>query len=147
MFSFDVYVGKPNITYVTRNKVSVEGKKVNLICNASNDVDAIHPLQIKWYNSTGKEIQQDTRHIVHNTINDTANGKLQSVLLFDPVNYVDSQVYTCKAFNHPQYCTEAKSTLNVECKASLYLFQFVHLCFCYIRHSYYSTVTTNCQCW
>lgn len=87
------------------------------MCRASNDVDAILPLQIKWYDSSGKEVQQDTRHIIHNS-NVTATDQLQSVLLFDPVNYVDSQTYTCKAFNHPQYYAEAESTLTVECKTS-----------------------------
>ena len=85
------------------------------MCNASNDVDAIEMLQIKWYNSSGKEIQEDKTHIIYNT-NDTTTGQLQSVLLFDPVSRADSQIYTCKAFNHPDSSMEAKSKLTVECK-------------------------------
>ena len=85
------------------------------MCNASNDVDAIEVLQIKWYNSSRKEVQEDKTHNIYNT-NDTTTGQLRSVLLFDPVSRADSQVYTCKAFNHPDSSTEAKSKLTVECK-------------------------------
>ena len=85
------------------------------MCNATNDADAIHALQIKWYDSHGKEIQEDKTHIIHN-INDLTTGQLQSVLFFDPVDRTDRQVYTCKAFNHPESYVEAKSQLSVECK-------------------------------
>ena len=100
------------------------------MCNASNDIDAIEILQIKWYNSSGKEIQEDKTHIIYNT-NDTTTGQLRSVLLFDPVSRSDDQVYTCKAFNHPNSSKEAKSKLTVECKNFSELFScmfniFVH---------------------
>ena len=102
-----------------------------MFCNASNDADAIHALQIKWYNSHGKEIQEDKTHIIHNK-NDTTTGQLQSVLFFDPVYRTDSQVYTCKVFNHPESFVEAKSQLTVECKTCtvLYLtyYNFVFNC-------------------
>ena len=88
------------------------------MCNATNDADAIHALQIKWYDSHGKEIQEDKTHIIHN-INDLTTGQLQSVLFFDPVDRTDRQVYTCKAFNHPESYVEAKSQLSVECKIYL----------------------------
>ena len=44
--------GSPNITYYTNGIVVFEGKKVTLICNATNDGDAIDPVQISWYNGT-----------------------------------------------------------------------------------------------
>ena len=61
------------------------------------------------------------------------------------MNYLDNGTYTCKAFNHPQYYTEATSSLTVECKG-LFI-KFVALSFCvYCRHSGHATVTTCCLC-
>ena len=112
---FSVCLGPPVIEFVTMHKVACEGNKTKLMCNASNDDDAIHALQIKWYNSDGKQIRGDKTHVIHN-MNDTATGQLQSVFHFDPVNRTDSQVYTCRAFNHPESYAQARSQLSVECK-------------------------------
>ena len=109
-------VGPPIITFITEHKVAFEGSKARLLCNATNDIDAIHPLQIIWYNSSGKEVQQDKSHLIHN-INDTTTVQLQSILLFDPVNRTDSEEYKCRAFNHPKSYIEAKSKLTIECKS------------------------------
>ena len=98
-----------------------------MLCNASNDADAIHALQIKWYDSHGKQVQEDKTHIIHN-INDTTTGQLQSVFHFDPVNRNDNQVYTCKAFNHPESCVEATSQLSVDCKTCPVLYYSTVFC-------------------
>ena len=102
------------------------------MCNASNDADAIHAVQIKWYDSHGKEVHNDKTHIIHN-INDTITGQLQSVFHFDPVNRNDSQIYTCKAFNHPESCVETKSQLSVECKicSVLHYNYYYNIVFCF----------------
>jgi len=90
-----------------------------LICNATNDVDAINPLRVHWYEDKGVSLEGDNRHIlVHNTT-DPVVGQVQSVLLFDPVNYTDSGVYICRAFNDDDCYTEEKINLIVECKKIL----------------------------
>ena len=78
--------------------MSPEGDKVNLICSAVNDVDAIHPSQINWYK--GNElVTPNGRHILLYDEIDNATGQLKSTLLLDPVNRIDNGVYTCQAFN------------------------------------------------
>ena len=74
--------------------------KVNLICSAVNDVDAIHPLQIYWYKGN-KLVTPNGRDIILYTEIDNATRQLNSTLLLDPVNRTnDDGVYTCRAFNH-----------------------------------------------
>ena len=126
-------VGKPSITFISEDIVSCEGSKVKLLCNGSNDIDAVLPIQIKWYNASNKEVEQNERRIIYQS-NDTATGQLQSVLLFDPVNHFDNGTFTCRAFNDPQYYTEESSTLNIECKSlSIGLaYNIAAIYFCYI---------------
>ena len=109
-------VGPPKITHSSSATVSFEGRKVQLTCNATNDVDAVRPLQIKWYNSKGKQVQIANKNVlVYNNTNNVT-GEMQSVLLFDPVNHTDTAMYTCRAYNHPQCYSEDKVNLTVECE-------------------------------
>jgi len=41
--------GPPIITFISNQVISLEGNKINLICNATNDADAVHALQVNWY--------------------------------------------------------------------------------------------------
>ena len=91
--------------------MSPEGVKVNLICSAVNDVDAIHPLQIYWYKGDRLVIPDGKRIILY----DEGGRCLNSTLLLDPVNRTDDEVYTCRAFNHNDSFSESKTTLTVQC--------------------------------
>ena len=88
--------------------MSTEGDKVNLICSAVNDVDAIHPLQINWY----KGVSSDGKPII---LHDEGGKRLNSTLLLDPVNRTDDGVYTCRVFNRNDSFSESNTTLTVQC--------------------------------
>ena len=92
---------------------SVEGKKTSLMCNATNDVDAIHPVQVNWYKGNQLVIPDGRRVLIYHKTNTTS--EIESVILFDPVNHTDDGDYTCKSFNDPLSYTEVTTTLTVEC--------------------------------
>ena len=93
------------------------------MCSATNDDDAINPLMIVWFNAKGMKLESNHKHILVRSTTDPVTGQVQSVLLFDPVNYTDSGEYTCHAFNDNDCYTEAKIILTVKCKfVSLSLF-------------------------
>ena len=116
-FSYFYVVSEPpSITYVSDKTVSFEGRKVKLTCNATNNVDAEYPIQIKWYNSKGKQVQIVNKHVLIHSNTNNVTGEIQSVLLFDPVNHTDTGMYTCRAYNHPQCYNEDKINLTVECE-------------------------------
>ena len=91
--------------------MSPEGVKVNLICSAVNDVDAIHPLQIYWYKGD-KLVMADGNRII---LYDEGDRCVSLTLLLDPVNHTDDGVYTCRAFNRNNSFSESKTTLTVQC--------------------------------
>jgi len=109
-----MYIGPPVIDFLTNNTVTLEGRNIILICNATNDVDAILPLNVVWYNSEHVKLQSDS-------IIDPVTGQIQSVLSFDPVTHTDNGVYTCHAFNDDDQYTQARTNLTVEC---------MYKCFC-----------------
>jgi len=109
-------IGPPAIDFITSNIVTFNGSKINLICNATNDDDAVSPLIIEWFNSEGVRLESEGKHkLVYNTT-DPVTGQVQSVLLFDPVNYTDTGEYTCRAFNDDDCYTVNKTNLTVECE-------------------------------
>ena len=119
---YDVVTEPPSITYISDQTVSFEGRKVKLTCNATDDVDADYPVQIKWYNSKGKQVEIVNKQVlIYSNINNVT-GEIQSVLLFDPVNHTDTGRYTCRAYNHPQCYNEDKVNLTVECELPFYIF-------------------------
>ena len=107
--------GSPNITYYTNGIVVFEGKKVTLICNATNDGDAIDPVQISWYNGT-KLLKSDGNHITIYNKHDTTTDQIHSLLILDSINHTDNGEYICRAFNNPLCYTENKLILTVECE-------------------------------
>jgi len=109
-------IGPPVINFITKETVVFEGHKVTLICNATNDVDAVASLRIKWYNVKGAMVKSKNKHRLVYDRTDPVTGQVQSVLLFDPVNHTDSGEYTCHAFNDYDCYTEDKTNLTVECK-------------------------------
>jgi len=118
---YHCFTGPPTIVHITNDTVVFEGNKTTLMCNATNDGDAVNPLTIVWYNLKGEKVKSNDKHtLVYNTT-DQVTGQVQSVLLFDPVNHTDSGEYTCHAFNDDDCYTEDKIILTVKCKT-------LHIC-------------------
>ncbi|XP_065888297.1 roundabout homolog 2-like isoform X2 [Dysidea avara] len=105
--------GPPTITFITTNTTVFEGDKVQLVCGAVNDEDALYALQIIWYKrSAGITIPLSE---MPRCYNDTCNnGTLTKQLLLDPVSHYDAGEYICRAFNHHQSYTESTTFLTVE---------------------------------
>ena len=118
----------PSITYISDQTVSFEGRKVKLTCNAINDVDVDYPVQIKWYNSKGKQVQIVNKHVLIYNNTNNVTGEIQSVLFIDPVHHTDTGMYTCRAYNHPRCYNEDKVNLTVECELSVFVFVTKQLC-------------------
>ena len=92
-----------------------ERKKVNMVCNATNDGDAIDPVQISWYNGT-KLLKSDGEHVIIYKKHDTITDQIHSILVLDSVNITDDGEYICRAYNDPLCYTEKKINLTIECK-------------------------------
>ena len=90
-----------------------------MFCNATNDAEAINPLSINWYDPKGIKLVEDDRNIMLINTTNPVTGQVQSVLSFISVNYTDSGVYTCRAFNDDDCFTEDKTILTVECEIAL----------------------------
>ena len=98
----------------------LEGTKASLICNTTNDADAVNEVHIAWFykNSTSLyQIKSKTNHRIHQVGNST-NRQSYSILLFEPVNRTDKGVYNiiCKASNHPQSYTESSTKVKIKSK-------------------------------
>ena len=113
-----MYLGPAKITYISPDMTYLEGTKIRLVCNVTNDVDAINQVQIAWFykNSTSSyQITSNNNHEIHNVENSTS-GQSYSVLLFDPVNRTDEGVYICRASNHLQSSTESSTEVKIKSK-------------------------------
>jgi len=106
------HIGPPTST-VIKPITTFEGEKVNLMCNATNDIDAPHPVKVNWYKGNQLLRPNGGRVLVYSKLN--ASNEIVSVLLFDPVNHTDDGKYTCRSFNHPLSFSEVTTTLTVEC--------------------------------
>ena len=111
-----LYIGPPVINFISNSKITFEGRKVNLMCKATNDVDAINQLSIDWYSPDGIRVQSEDKHILVNSTTDPVTGQMQSVLLFDPVDRTNSGEYTCHAFNDIDCYTNDTTNLITECE-------------------------------
>jgi len=92
---------------------------VNLSCNATNDPDAVHPLQMHWYNSDGEQVTSDGEHVLVYNHSDPDSDHVQSMILFDHVNRSDDGTYTRRAFSDPNSTADLNTTLTVECKCCM----------------------------
>ena len=110
-----VFLGPPYITYYSGEMVTFEGRRVDLVCNATNDADANVPVQINWYNGT-ELIKPDRNIFMVTNVHNNATDQVHSMLSLNPVNYTNDDEYVCRAFNHPLSFTESKIKLTVECK-------------------------------
>ena len=84
------------------------------MCNATNDIDAPHPVQVNWYHNNQLLTPDRNDALVYLKLNTTK--EIQSVLLFDSVNRTDNGKYTCKAFNHHLSYIKLNTNLVVECE-------------------------------
>ena len=100
--------------------IKVEGNRVDMMCNATNDEDANIPVQISWYNGT-ELIKPRDQHVVVNSVQNNATGQVHSVLSIYPVNYTNDGDYVCRAFNHPLSFTESKIKLTIECELKQFI--------------------------
>ena len=104
----------PPTSVVNESTSSFEGKKVKLMCQATNDIDAPHPVQVNWYKGNQLLQPDGGRVLVYPKLN--TSNMIVSVLLFDPVNHTDDGDYTCRSFNDPLSFTDVTTSLTVECK-------------------------------
>ena len=109
------YVGPPEITYINPDMMYLEGSKARLVCNATNDKDAVKQIKFAWFykNLTSSyQIVPDDSHVkIHSE--ETSVGR-QSQLLFNPVNRTDEGVYICKASNHRLSYTESSTKVTIK---------------------------------
>ena len=115
------FSGFPVIHSISSGQTSFEGKRVNLTCAASNDIDSTESLRIIWYGPRGTQLTSEIKYVnVYNTTN-SITRQTTSVLQLESVNNTDTGGYTCRALNHPKSYTEKRTTLKVECK-NVFLF-------------------------
>ena len=91
--------------------VTIEGDKVKLICNATNDEDSTDP--INWYNGT-QLLRPDGKHVIIYNEHDNVTNQLHSILVLDSVNHTDDGEYICQAFTYP-FCF-VENTINHDCQ-------------------------------
>ena len=94
----------------------LEGTKVRLICNATNDADAVEEVQITWFYKISTSLYQITQNN-NRRIHDVGNssiGQLHSLLHFESINRTDEGVYICRASNHPQTNTELGTKIMIK---------------------------------
>ena len=116
-----MYLGPPRITYISPDMTYPEGTKATLVCNATNDADAVNEVQITWFykNSTSlyQIVSNSNNHIIYDVENsNSSSGNFYSILLFDPVNRTDEGVYICKANNHPLSSSESSTEVKIKSK-------------------------------
>ena len=103
----------PPTSVVSKSTTSFEGEKVNLMCHATNDIDAPPLVNVSWYKDN-QQLQPDGgRVLIYLKLN--TSKEIVSVLQFDPVNHTDDGNYTCRSFNDPLSFTEVTTSLTVEC--------------------------------
>ena len=113
---FYLYIGPPTV-YLRNVTVSYESGKAYLKCNATNDTDAVNPLQIKWYNPNGSLIISDKKKISLDF--EKVDNQLYSILILEVLSRSDSGNYTCQAIHDLQSYTEATTNLIVQCKLAI----------------------------
>ena len=110
-------LGPAKITYISPDMTYLEGTKVRLVCNVTNDADAINQVQIAWFykNSSSYQVASSNNHEIHHVENSTT-GQSYSILHFNSVNRTDEGVYICRASNDPQSRTESTTESSTEVK-------------------------------
>ena len=117
-------LGLPNSSLHNQTMV-IEGRKVRLICNITNDADAVNP-KVNWYKENVLVKEDKDRVSIFDSMK--TNHIIQSVLLFENVTHADGGRYICRAYNDPGFYTEASTLLIVECKYYFYFKMYKLLC-------------------
>ena len=91
----------------------LEDTKASLVCNATNDVDAVNEIQITWFYKNATSLYQITSN-KKRRIHNVTSGQSYSILLFEPINRTDEGVYICRASNHPQSITELSTKVTIK---------------------------------
>ena len=95
----------------------VEGENVSLVCEITNDPDAIENITIKWFNNDNRKLINKNDHItISNTMETHPNRTVMSTLTIDPVIHQDAGQYRCVALNHPELMVSDTTQLTVQCK-------------------------------
>ena len=115
------YLGPPKITHISPDMTYIEGNKISLVCNATNDVDAVNQVQITWLHKNLTSIHPvrvvpDNIRVIIHTIKELSGRELHSTLFFDAINRTDEGVYICRASNHPQSNTESSTKVVIKSK-------------------------------
>ena len=107
-------LGSPKIVSLSDSTTVVEGESVRFICEATNDLDAIEDVTIRWFNDT--LMKNDDRITINNTMETGPNRSVMSTLIINPVIHQDSGQYKCEASNHPNVSVRNTTDLTVRCK-------------------------------
>ena len=113
-----LFAGPPTINFISNSQLTIEGNKTSLICNATNDEDAVDSLQIVWYKTKDRVTITGQQDVPEKNKITNITTKLHSKISLDPISHNDDGEYTCQAFNHPQSYIESKTKVTVECKES-----------------------------
>ena len=112
-----MHLGPPEITFISSDMTYLENSKAILICNATNDADAVKQIKFAWFykniTSLYQIIPDNSRVIIYNKEMSFAS---QSQLLFDPINRKHEGVYICKASNHLLSYTESSTKVMIQSK-------------------------------
>ena len=112
-----MYLGSPEIIFISSNMTYIENSKAMLICNTTNDADAVKQITFAWFykNTTSlfQIMSDNSRLVIYNKENSSVS---QSQLLFDPINQKDEGVYICKASNHLLSYTESSTKVIIQSK-------------------------------
>ena len=121
-----MYLGPPKITYLSPDKTYTEGKHVSIVCNATNDADAVDQITISWFHKNVTKlyliVPDNHRVKIFNKPN-SVTMQSHSRLLFHSINRIDEGEYICKASNHKLSFT--RSSVKVTIKS-----MYIYVCKC-----------------
>jgi len=122
--------GPPKIVSLTGYVTVVEGSSVSLVCNVTNDRDAVgtQNVTVLWHNI----IYEDDRITITNSSRDDFKESYISTLTINPVLRDDKGQYTCQALNHIELRDSESTNLIVECEL--------------VKFNIKSIITIYCSC-
>ena len=105
------------IVSLSDNVTVVEGESVSIVCEVTNDPDAIENVTIRWFADNNHRItDHDNRITISNTMETHPSRTVMSTLTIDPVIHQDTGQYRCVALNHPELMVSDTTRLTVQCK-------------------------------
>ena len=105
------------IVSLSDNATVVEGENVSIVCEVTNDPDAIENVAFRWFNDSNHRLKDlDDRITISNTMETHSNRTVMSTLTIDLVIHQDAGQYRCVALNHPELMVSDTTQLTVQCK-------------------------------